>query len=31
MLADVYAVQARVERLSGYPYVLVQEPVQACR
>jgi iron complex transport system ATP-binding protein len=27
MLTDVYAVQARVERLSGYPYVLVQDSV----
>lgn len=26
MLAEVYAVQARVERLSDYPYVLVEEP-----
>lgn len=27
MLTDVYAVHARVERLSGYPYVLVQDSV----
>lgn len=27
MLAEVYAVRAHVERLDGYPYVLVKEPV----